>query len=345
LGKIYPNDLDTELLAKDNIEKRKKAILALSNTKGIGYYTVRHLYSLYKNLEDVINYDIDGLINLFRKAKIKYGERLAKEYFFHRNELNEKAEKQYSDLIKRKLFFITEDESLFPESLKKIPEKPFWLFMEGNVDVLDFNSKAAVVGTRHPTDEGIRITKELTRYLVEKKYVIVSGLAQGIDETAHNVTNELGGKGIAILGCGINLAFPSKTYRIRKALIANGGAIISEYMLNDSYSKRSFYWRNRIQSGLSNVIFPIQGSIKSGTAHTVNFAISQKKKIIGVYSNKIVPILQNELLSYLKSKKYPVIDISTNLEILYQIMCDKRISIKDSVQIELFKAEKEEEKL
>ena len=333
------------MLTEDKIERRKKAILALSSTKGIGYYTIRRLYTFNNNLGEIIHYDIDGLLDVFKKAKIKYGERLAKEYFFHREELNEKADRQYFDLIERRIFFILEDESIFPDSLRTIPDKPFWLFVEGNVDVLNLNSKAAVVGTRHPTEEGIKTTEELTRYLVGKKFVIVSGLAQGIDETAHNVTNELSGKGIAILGCGLNLAFPGKTYRIRKALIANGGAIISEYMLNDSYSKRSFYWRNRIQSGLSNVVFPIQGIMKSGTAHTVNFAIAQKKKIIGVYSHEIAPVLQNELLSYLKSKEYPVVDISTGIEKVSQIICEDRVSIKESIQMGLFEVEKEKDKV
>lgn len=339
-------DLVAKMLTENKIEKRKKAILTLSNTKGVGYFSIRRLYSLYKNLEEIIHYNIDDLSVAFRKAGVKYADRLVKEYYFHKDEIIEKVERQYFDLIsKRKVNFILEDETLFPESLKTIPDRPFWLFVEGNVDVLNFNKNAAVVGTRHPTQKGIKITEELTKYLVEKKFIIVSGLAQGIDETAHNVTNELGGKGIAILGCGINLAFPGKTYKVRKALLANGGAIISEFMLNDSYSKRSFYWRNRIQSGLSNVIFPIQGSLKSGTAHTVNFAIAQKKKIIGIYLNEIEPVPQNQLLSYLKSNKYPVINLSTDLEKVINLIFEDRIGTIESTQMELFKIEKAREEV
>jgi predicted Rossmann fold nucleotide-binding protein DprA/Smf involved in DNA uptake len=119
-------------------------------------------------------------------------------------------------------------------------------------------------------------------------------------------------------------------------LIENGGAAISEYMLNDSYSKSSFFWRNRLQSGLANVVFPIQGRLRSGTTHTVDFALVQKKKVIGVYFNEIEQIPQNEMFSHLKANNCPVIDISTNMERINSIILgNHKIEVTPS-QMELF---------
>lgn len=328
---------------KDILESRKKTILALSQTKDIGYYSIRRLYVHKKDLEDIKEYELDELIILFKKAGIRYSDRIAHNFFINKVDLFNKAENIYKDLVKRNICLILEDESLFPSSLKIIPDNPYWLFVEGNPNILNSQNIVAVVGTRNPTEKGIKIAKELTEFLVNKGYIIVSGLAQGIDEASHNITNELGGKGIAVLGCGINLPFPAKTYRIRKALKSNSGAIVSEYMINDSYSKKSFYWRNRIQSGLSKAVFPIQGSLKSGTAHTVKFAEVQKKKIIGVYLDDIEPVFQNELFNHFRNKGFPIINIRNELNKISSIIEKPPKKIDSFEQVSLFKLKDEEE--
>jgi len=328
--------------SKDRIVSRKKAIIALSQTKGIGYYSIRQLYLAQKNLEDLRDLKFNELLFLFKKAKIKYADSLANDFFINKEKLFEKAESVYFNLInKRKISFILEDEHLFPQSLKIIPDNPFWLFAEGNPEILNSDKIVAVVGTRHPTPKGIRIAQELTEHLVKKDYIIVSGLALGIDEAAHSETNKLKGQGIAVLGVGINLPFPAKTYRIRKDLVSNLGVVVSEYMINDSYSKRSFFWRNRIQSGLSKVIFPIQGSLNSGTTHTIKFAETQKKKIIGVYLNEIEDELQNEIFGYLNKRGCPIYDINSELNEIISAIKSEKEEINLFEQIQLFDFEKE----
>lgn len=300
---------------ENNLIARKKTILALSQAKGIGYFTIRKLYSVFPNLEILESYRLDDLIALFNKANIKYAERLVHSFFDNKHELFDKVDIIYSELFKkRKISFIVDSEPIFPKSLQKIPDKPFWLFVEGNLDILNNAKNVAVVGTRYPTYKGIKIAEQLTALLVKNNYLIVSGLAEGIDEATHRVTNQLKGKGIAILGCGINFGFPSKTFKLREELVANGGAIITEYMINDFYSRQKFVWRDRLQSGLSKGIFPIQGTLKSGTTHTIKFAEQQKKKIIGIFLNKIEHIPQNELFIYLKKIGCPIYDIDVDKE-------------------------------
>ena len=330
----------------NKLELRKKTILALSRAKGIGYYTIRKLYHTHRTLEDLREYTLADLFDLFSKARIKYSERLAHSFFENKEKLFEKAEIEYDNLdSKKKIFFILESESIFPRSLRDIPDKPFWLFAEGSLEVLNSENKIAVVGTRHPTNKGIEIAEQLTKYLVEKGCIIVSGLAEGIDEAAHRVTNQFKGKGIGVLGCGINLAFPARTIKIRNGLVSNGGTVISEYMINDFYSKRSFVWRNRLQSGLSKVVFPIQGTLSSGTVYTIKFAEQQKRKVIGVFKEDIEKVSQNELFEYLAKKGHSIYDLTSDLDkilIATEKPCEE---IKAVRQQELFEIKKPEKKV
>lgn len=329
----------------NKLELRKKTILALSRAKGIGYYTIRKLYRAHKTLEDLSDYNLTDLIDLFSQAKIKYAERLAHDFFEDKKKLFEKAEIDYNNLVsERKIFFILDNESVFPQSLQDIPDRPFWLFVEGNLDILNSQNKVAVIGTRHPTYKGIAIAKQLTKYLVKKGYIIISGLAEGIDEAAHRVTNELKGKGIGVLGCGINLGFPARTIKIRNALISDGGTVISEYMMNDFYSRRSFVWRNRLQSGLSRVVFPIQGTLRSGTIHTIQFAEQQKRRVIGVFAKEIENVKQNELFYYLKERNYPIYDIASDLDKLLNAVEKPYEDLKPIKQQELFEIKDTEKK-
>lgn len=296
-------------------ENRKRAILALSQAKGIGYHTIKKIYGVKKDIEEVIEYSFNDLIALFERAKVRYSENLAHSFYDSKQKALDRADEIIKYLfVKQRIQFILDDEQSFPESLKKIPLRPLWLFVEGDVSLLKKEKMAAVVGTRHPTPKGIRIAEELTQFLVENEFVIVSGLAEGIDAAAHEKTNQMKGKGVAVLGCGINLGFPARTFGIRKALVANGGAVISEYMVNDSYSKEKFVLRDRLQSGLANVVFPIQGTLKSGTVHTIKFSEQQNKRVVGVFLDNIENIPQNELFEYLRDKKHSIFDLKLDKE-------------------------------
>ena len=110
--------------------------------------------------------------------------------------------------------------------------------------------------------------------------VTVSGLATGIDQAVHKHSIELNIPTIAVLGTGILSNYPSGSEPLRNSIVEHGGAIVTEYLPNESYSAKNFVNRNRLQAGLSNIVMPIEWKIKSGTAHTFNYAKKFKKNIV-----------------------------------------------------------------
>lgn len=110
-----------------------------------------------------------------------------------------------------------------------------------------------------------------------KDVVTVSGLATGIDQIAHIESLRYGIPTVAVLGNGMFVEYPSGSGRLKHQILASGGTIVSEYLPNQSYSSENFVRRNRIQAALCDTLVPVEWMIKSGTAHTVNFAIDYVK--------------------------------------------------------------------
>lgn len=292
----------------------KIILLSLSLLKGLGYFSIRKIYERVKPLEVFLNISNHELSDMFHNLKIKNANELAKLYTETREKLIANSEILLNNLTQRNIKFILDDDVDFPRLLLKIPDRPYWLFVEGSVRLLSRERCVAVVGSRNPTEKGMHTAYAISKQLVHHKFIIVSGLAEGIDEVAHYAVLDYQGFGIGVLGHGVNYIFPAKTANIRRALSQKFGAIITEFFPNDPYSKRSFVWRDRLQSGLSEVIIPVQGTMTSGTFHTIRYAEQQKRKIIGVYKPKLELVPQNEILAYIKKQNYPIYNISRSMK-------------------------------
>jgi len=292
----------------------KVILLSLSLVKGMGYFSIRKIYERVNPLDILLNISQYDIENIFHNLKIKNSSELAKLFFVNKAKLYSNAEKLLINLYNRNIKFILEDDIDFPRLLLKIPDRPYWLFVEGNVRLLNRERCVAVVGSRNPTEKGMHTAYAISKQLVQHKFIIVSGLAEGIDEVAHYAALDYDGFGIGVLGHGVNYVFPAKTANIRKSLSNRNGAIITEFFPNDPYSKRSFVWRDRLQSGLSEVIIPVQGTLTSGTFHTIRYAEQQKRKVIGVFKPKLEIVPQNDILGYIKKQNYPIYNISRSMK-------------------------------
>ncbi len=133
---------------------------------------------------------------------------------------------------------ITYGDAAYPEILTQIPGPPLLLFVNGDVDALHLPS-LAIVGSRNPTHGGVRNAVEFSRYLARSGFVIVSGLAEGIDTAAHRGALDAGGKTVAFLGHGIDRVYPA-TNRELAHLVSSGGALLSEYPLGTRPLRRHF---------------------------------------------------------------------------------------------------------
>lgn len=170
----------------------------------------------------------------------------------------------------------------YPSRLKSIYKPPFVLFYKGDLELLNTSNKTiGVVGSRNNDGYGKKITESIVGDLVKENYVIVSGLAKGIDSIAHKACLKNNGKTIAVLGNGLEEVYPIENAKLQDE-ISTLGLVISEYPSFIKSDKENFPKRNRIVAGLSDAILVTQASKKSGSMITVSRALEMGKDIFCV---------------------------------------------------------------
>lgn len=179
---------------------------------------------------------------------------------------------------------------LFPVRLNELEDPPLILYARGNTELLNHPRPLAVVGTRHPTQYGMKVTKMLTQAAVEHSALIVSGLAVGIDALAHQTALELDGATLAVLGCGLDVNYPSANAGLRKRILAStDGLLLSEKPPGTPAYPAFFPDRNRLISGLSAGVVVVEAVIKSGTMSTALHGIQQGREVFAVPGNIDAP--------------------------------------------------------
>ena len=168
----------------------------------------------------------------------------------------------------------------FPEALLSIYAAPGALYVEGDPAAASA-SCLALVGTRHPSEYGRRMARELASALAAQGFTIVSGLARGIDAEAHLGALEGGGRTVAVLGCGLGVQYPSDHQELRRR-IASQGAIISEFPWTATPYPANFPRRNRIISGLSAATVVIEAAHRSGALLTARLAAEQGREVMAL---------------------------------------------------------------
>ena len=168
----------------------------------------------------------------------------------------------------------------YPMPLKDIPNPPPFLFIRGKWP--SFHKAIGIVGTRTMTDYGKMATEKIARGLVHNGFVVVSGLAMGVDAQAHETTLDQDGVTVGVLGCGVDRPYPLENFALAERIIESGGAIVSEYPLGTPAMPHHFPERNRIISGLSRGIVVIEGGIKSGALITARYALEHGREVFAV---------------------------------------------------------------
>ena len=229
--------------------------------------------------EEIFLLDIDELIDLgltenqvLKMLDVKY-----------KDGIDELLIRQIKEGIKQLKY----TDKLYPELLKEIPDNPVYIFVKGDVTVLN-NTSYAIVGSRKSSISGIKIARSLAYKIAKENINVVSGLAYGIDTAAHiGALDYKQGKTIAVLGNGLleKDIYPKENLSLFKEIISRGGAIISEYVIGTKPEKYHFPARNRIISGLSEKIVVVEAGIKSGSLITVDFALEQGRDVYAVPGN------------------------------------------------------------
>lgn len=187
---------------------------------------------------------------------------------------------EYEALCRQKIKFTCQGDQDYPERLTNIPDAPFALYYQGELPSDDIPS-AALIGARACSEYGAYAAREFGSKLARMGIQIISGLAMGIDGISQEAALAAGGKSFGILGCGVDVCYPKSNRSIYERCRIQGG-ILSEYAPGTAPAANLFPPRNRIISGLSDVIIVVEAREKSGTLITVDMALEQGREVYAV---------------------------------------------------------------
>jgi DNA processing protein len=172
------------------------------------------------------------------------------------------------------------DSKEYPQLLKQIPDPPLVLFVKGSIDAVADNSNVAVVGTRDATLNGEKVASKIAKWLGEHRWCVVSGLAKGIDSAAHRGALDVRSRTVAVMATPLNKIYPAENKQLANDILDQGGCWISELPLWKKPHRGAFVQRDRIQSGISVAVVPVQTDVEGGTMHTVRYAEQQHRLVL-----------------------------------------------------------------
>lgn len=193
---------------------------------------------------------------------------------------------------------ITYTDRQYPTLLRDLKDKPPILYLKGK---LRKKNLAAVVGSRKISSGAVRTTISIVDKLIEHNFGIASGLALGIDTIAHQRAVQRDAYTIAVMPNSLDKVYPPENQRLSDEIVESGGALVSELIFGINRGKRSFVQRNRIQSAISQIVIPVEMGRQSGTMHTIDFAMRQKRKIFLLSSRNDLS-LENDGVPFLIEK-------------------------------------------
>jgi len=191
---------------------------------------------------------------------------------------------QIQDIVKRfkaGILYVEDDE--YPYNLKNLSKPPPFLFVRGELP--SFHKSISIVGTRAHSDYGRNSAQKFTADLVREGFVIVSGLALGIDSISHRTAIENGGITVAVLGSGVDKIYPSSNYRLAQDILSSNGAIVSAFPLGTQPFPHHFPRRNMVIAGLTQGALVIEGGRKSGALITADQSLKEGRSVFAIPCN------------------------------------------------------------
>jgi DNA processing protein len=178
---------------------------------------------------------------------------------------------------------ITRAADAYPPLLREIHDPPLCLYLRGEVAALSrLDSSVAIVGSRHTTSYGVKIADNLATAAAVAGWVVVSGLARGIDTVAHEAVVRSHGCTIAVLGSGLGNVYPQENLALAHRICEAGGALVSEFPMMFPPDKRSFPMRNRVISGMTRGTVVVEAGSQSGSLITASQALDQGRQVFAV---------------------------------------------------------------
>jgi DNA processing protein len=212
------------------------------------------------------------------------GEEIASQIIYASTTF-EAAEEEINHLEKEKLDYVFYLDEAYPHRLNHIPDAPLLLYTKGNVNLHPERS-VAIIGTRKPTVYGKSVTEEIIETLSPYDVTVISGLAYGIDITAHRTCLRVDIPTIGVMGSGMGNMYPDSHIPIAHKMMEKGG-ILTEFCYDTGPDAVNFPMRNRIVAGLCDVLVVIESGIKGGSMITAALANDYNKDVAAIPGRKI----------------------------------------------------------
>lgn len=252
-----------------------KYLHALNKIEGVGSRKIKKLLTFFNSQENIWNANISDL-------KIALGEnKLAEKIFNEKSKID--PDYEWVKLEKENIRIIKLSDPEYPALLKEIHNPPYLIYTRGK---LDFNQHPtiAIVGSRKYSSYGAQIAANFSCELTNAGFIIVSGLALGIDAIVHRNTLDADGKTIAVLGSSIDNQniYPRANYQLAQDIILKDGLLLSDYPPETPASSFTFPARNRLIAGLSLGTLVIEAGEKSGALITARMALENNREVFAI---------------------------------------------------------------
>jgi DNA processing protein len=249
-----------------------EALISLNLVRDIGSIRLGRLLEYFGTPQNVLSASKDALM---RVGGI--GEKIAGRITSVRGT---EAQRELSRARQAGVDIITCDDPAYPVNLKRIPDPPIVLYVRGTLTPADAAS-IAVVGSRGASLYGIRCAERFAGELALRGITVVSGLARGIDTSAHEGALRRAGRTIAVIGSGFDRIYPGENADLAER-ICRSGALVSEFPFGTAPLRQNFPRRNRVISGLSLGTLVVEAGRNSGALITADFAMEQGREVFAV---------------------------------------------------------------
>ncbi len=304
------------------MNEKSKYLIALGMIPRIGIITAKNLIAYTGSPEAIFKQKR----SMLRKIP-GIGEGLAEIIF--KSDVMKKAEEELAFIKKNDIKLTTYLDENYPERLKNCVDAPLVLFHKGNAN-LNCRKILSIVGTRNATREGVKNCNKLIDDLAENHHpvTIVSGLAYGVDITAHKASLKKNMPTIAVLAHGLHMIYPSIHRRYAREIIDNG-MIISEFSSQTSVDRNNFIRRNRIIAGLADATVVVESGAKGGALITADIANSYNRDVFA-FPGRVNDQYSLGCNKLIKTNKAALIENVKDIEYVmgWEKKCDKPVQKK-----------------
>ncbi|MEP7268182.1 MAG: DNA-processing protein DprA [Saprospiraceae bacterium] len=248
--------------------------IALTLVEGVGPVTSRQLIAYLGGAQEVFKAKKKDLI-----AIPGIGEKTIASLVDHKASFL-RAEEELAFIEKHEIKTLFYTDKQYPFRLKVLEDSPILLYFKGNTD-LDHHRIIAVIGTRSPSDMGRMNCEKIIDDLFAYDVLIVSGLAYGVDITAHRKCVEMNIPTIGVMGNGMDKLYPGAHVSTSKKMIQNGG-LVTQFMTKSKPDRENFPMRNKVVAGMSDAILVIESGLEGGSMITAEYANMYNKDVFAI---------------------------------------------------------------